>query len=45
MLRGFRSIDGIYDTMEKVSGQGGKEHKAEQSWINGKEQLLRLPGH
>jgi len=45
MLRGFRNIDGIYDTMEKVSGKGGKEHKGEQSFVNNKEQLLRLPSH
>jgi hypothetical protein len=31
--------------MEKVCGKGGKEHKGEQSRVNGKEQLLRLPGH
>jgi len=31
--------------MEKVGGKGGQEHKGEQSFVNNKEQLLRLPGH
>ena len=31
--------------MEKVSSECGKKHKAQQTMVNNKEQLLRLPSH
>jgi hypothetical protein len=33
------------DTMEKVSSECGKKHKSQQTMVNNKEQLLRLPSH